>query len=989
MAAPLAVRLLGPVEVLVDGRPADITGPKRQALVALLALRGGRVVTVDLLVEALWGDAQPVDPGNAVQHHVTRLRQALGAEALVAGPEGYALRGADVDVLRFEELLREARVALRGGDAEGAAQATAEALSLWRDRPLLGLPEAPWTTAESARLDDLRLDVLEERFAALLALGEHATLVSDLRAALEANAFRERLWEQLMLALYRAGRQAEALDAYRAARRVLSEELGLEPGPDLQRLQAAILAQDRRIAALPPARQRGNLPAAVTSFVGRTRALAEVQRLVREQRLLTLTGPPGVGKSRLALEAAHALAAEFGDGVWHVDLRPAGSAPDVARLLARSVEGGRSSANGRSLRRVAQRLRDAHVLLVLDECERFAGETGSVVASLLEHCDRVHVLATSREPLRVPGEHRFNVEPLSLSAGGARSEAVQLFVERARATRPGFDPSATELSLIGRICRLLDGLPAAIELAAGRAHALGPREILAGLEQRLAASPGRVLDSGAEGFLAALVDWSYDLLRADEKTLLHQLAVCRGGADRAALVSLSSRLGLDEATVTNLLATLHDKSIVTAAFPDGDARYDLLTIVRQHVLERLTESGDLDETKRGHALYFAAVADEAARGLRSREHGRWHLRLTRDSDNFWSALTYACESLDADLAQRLALGCAWYFVYSNRIQEGRTFVERALAVGDRDPSPRSVELLGHLTYFALVELDLETAVATGEEALEAAARVDAPRETAYAAGELAYALGIAGERRRAHRLLESARNAFAALGEDWYVAGADFIAAIVATRAGDVDAAAAHADALASPSRALEYDPWLPLAMLIQAWVAGRRGDRQAMERRHREVLESFAGDPWVSSVALADLAEDALASGDTETAQKLARRAVAQARHAHSGWLAAHARLVLARALAAAGDVLEAGRLYELVATWAEGERTHERIELFFAPLHGSPGAQALLALAELADEERAAALRERAWAVAAGDRVTLEPARDAGPHAAELLPT
>ena len=311
MDQPLEIRLLGPFEVLAGGRPANVSGSKRQGLLALLALRRGRVVGVDSLIDALWEDDLPAAPRNAVQHHVARLRAALGQETIVASPDGYALTDATVDALRFEELLAEARGALRAGDASAAAESVALALELWRGPALHGLTDTAWFSAEARRLESLRVDALEEQFEAALALGDHREIVAALRAALEENPFRERLWGQLMLALYRCGRQPDALEAYGEARRVLSEQMALEPGPELRRLQEAILTHDPAIAPAPVApRRRGNLPAPSTSFVGREQELAQVVELLREHRLVTLTGPPGVGKSRLALEVARALEGE-------------------------------------------------------------------------------------------------------------------------------------------------------------------------------------------------------------------------------------------------------------------------------------------------------------------------------------------------------------------------------------------------------------------------------------------------------------------------------------------------------------------------------------------------------------------------------------------------------------------------------------------------------------------------------------------------------
>ena len=358
----LEVQLLGPFEVLVAGNPVDVPGAKRQALVACLALRSGRVVSTDTLAEALWGSDLPSAPRNAVQHHVARLRPALGEDAIRLGADGYALDGAVVDAIQFEELLAAARRALRAGDARGAADTVADALALWRGPALLGLPQSSWATAEAGRLDSLRLDALEERFEAALALGEHADVTGTIRAALDESPFRERLWGQLMLALYRGGRQADALEVFQEARQVLLEQLALEPGPDLRRLQEAILAQDPAIAPVHVAPQRrGNLPASSTSFIGREAELAQVVELMREHRLVTLTGPPGVGKSRLALEVARALESELRGGAWYVGLANTASAADVVRLVAQSLD----VRGADPLARTVARLRDTDALLVL------------------------------------------------------------------------------------------------------------------------------------------------------------------------------------------------------------------------------------------------------------------------------------------------------------------------------------------------------------------------------------------------------------------------------------------------------------------------------------------------------------------------------------------------------------------------------------------------------------------------------------------------
>ena len=302
--------------------------------------------------------------------------------------------------------------------------------------------------------------------------------MAPLRAALEENPFRERLWGQLMLALYRSGRQADALEAFREARRMLSEQVALEPGPELRRLQEAILTHDAAIAPVPVApRRRGNLPAPSTSFVGREQELAHVVELLREHRLVTLTGPPGVGKSRLALEVARMLEGEARDGAWLVDLARAGSPDDVVRLVARAVD----ARGADPLARTVARLRDGDAILLLDACEPVVEEAARVAAAVLAECPGVRVLATSREVLHLPGEVRVTVEPLALpdpeSTDPTGSPAAQLFLDRARAARPRFELTPDTAEIVAEISRRVDGLPLAIELAAARLNALGLAEL--------------------------------------------------------------------------------------------------------------------------------------------------------------------------------------------------------------------------------------------------------------------------------------------------------------------------------------------------------------------------------------------------------------------------------------------------------------------------------------------------------------------------------
>jgi predicted ATPase/DNA-binding SARP family transcriptional activator len=942
VSEPLEIRLLGPFEVLAGGTPADVGGSKRQALLAMLALRADRVVGVDTLIDGLWGEELPSAPRNALHHHVARLRAALGEDSIVGSADGYAVHGASVDAARFEDLLAETRSALRDGDVGAAEESVTAALALWRGPALQGLTGTAWFAAEARRLETLRVDALEEQFEISLALGEHRELMPSLRSALADNPFRERLWGQLMLALYRSGRQADALDTFQEARSVLADELGLEPGPDLRRLQDAILAHDPAIAAVPAdRRRRGNLPAAATSFVGREEELARLSSLLREHRLVTLIGPPGVGKSRLAVETARVFEPELPDGAWLVDFARAAGAEDAVRLLGNVVD----VRGPDPLARVVVRLRHAAALVVLDACEHVLEEAGRIAAAILAECPGVRILATSREALGVASEVRDPVMPLG-------DAAVDLFLERARAARPGFDVDEETVALATEIALRVEGLPLALELAAARTNVLGLAELASILERREAllrespdADPSRTA-------LQELVEWSYDLLHGDEKTLLQQLAVHRGGASLASLVAVAEPHGLNEATVAYLVAALVDKSVVFASFDGGPARYGILDSVREYVLERLAENGGLPAARAAHAAYFAGLADESRGELRGPEWLGWERRLQVDNDNFWAALGYASEAADSGAAVRLgALGL--YFALGERVSEGRRFLELALAAGEQEPSERRIEQLGILSYLATEERDVPAALAAGEEALALAATVDAPRELGIAQVVYALALAYSGRPGEADALAGEALDTLETARDDWGSAVAGILRANVAAGAGDVAGVAEMTAVVRRHSDAIDYDAFRVPALLLEAWVAERSDDPAAAEDAYRGALElaGRVGFGDHAAFALSGLGANALAGGDLQRAEELQRQALATAQAGRAAWAAAHARVQLARVAAAAEDHARAAELYRQVLEWSHGERPHEAREGLFLALAGDPAAAAELGLAELGE--------------------------------------
>ena len=605
------------------------------------------------------------------------------------------------------------------------------------------------------------------------------------------------------------------------------------------------------------------------------------------------------------------------------------------------------------------RLRDAGALLVLDACEHVLEEAARIASTLLANCPQVRLLATSREALHVTGETRIPVAPLG-------STAVELFLERARAARPGFEPDAEAVAQAAEIVRRVDGLPLAIELAAARVNVLGLAELVSILEHRAALLRDAPASDPGHTALQELVEWSYDLLHGDEKTLLQELAVHRGGASLPSLAAVAATHGLNEATIAYLVSALVDKSIVSASFAGGAARYDMLDTVRDYVLERLDESGGLAAARGAHAGYFAALAEEARDGVRGPEWLRWERRLEQENDNLWTALEYAQEAPDPAVASRLGtLGS--YFALAERVSEGRRFLERALsASGDHAPTESRIELLASLCYLAAEELDLDAAFAAGEHAL-ALASAATPRQLGLAQLTLALALAQAGEEERADAMGQAAYTTLEEAGDDWGAATSGVIRAIGAARAGDVETVAAMAGAVRRHSDAIDYDAFRVPGLLLEAWVAERRRDGAAAVDGYRRAHELGArigfGDH--AAFALSALGSSALVNGDLREAEELQRQALATAEAADATWVAAHARVQLARIAAANGDADGAESLYRQVLEWAQLRRAHQARESLFLALAGSPATAALLGLAELAeargDTAAASELRRR----------------------------
>ena len=681
--------ILGATEVRsADGSVVPVGGPKARSLLALLLLNAGRLVTTERLIDGLYGDDPPAGVANALQSQVSRLRRGLedAGELVEYHAAGYrlAVDPEDVDVHRFERLARDGHRLLAAGDTARAAESLRAAIELWRGPALADVAWAPFAGAQAARLEELRVSAVEDRAEAELAQGGHRDLVPDLTELVAAYPLRERPRGQLMRALYGRGRQAEALAVFEDARRTLAEELGADPSPELTAVHVAVLRAEPALTAAPrPASAHTGLPAQLTSFVGREEELQRIGKLLATGRLVTLLGPGGAGKTRLAIEAA---GQEKGE-VCFVDLAPiAGDAHDVAGPVAPAViealglrETGLFTQPPEQspdpVGRLVTALAERRILLVLDNCEHVVDNAARLAGRLLGTCAGLRVLATSREPLGITGEALCPLPPLPLPPLGALDAleypAVRLFADRAAAVRPDLDLTA-ESAAVQRICAALDGLPLAIELAAARLRSLTVAEVEARLGDRFRLlSRGDRTKAPRHRTLRAVIEWSWDLLRDDERALARRLTVFTGGTTVEAVAEVC---GLPAEEADELLADLVDKSLIEGS----SGRYRMLDTVRVFCAERLAEAGERDATYAAHAAYFLGLTETAAPFMWRAEQVDWLARLDADHGNLLAALRWAVHA-DHLLALRLLAAMTPYWWLRGLRTEG---------------APEALELLG-------------------------------------------------------------------------------------------------------------------------------------------------------------------------------------------------------------------------------------------------------------------------------------------------------
>ena len=844
--------VLGPLEVRSDGGPLTIKGVKERRLLGLLLSRANSVVPVDDIIEALWGSEPPPSAAKSVQVYVVRVRKILeprgragDGSVLSRRGLGYALcaDGGQVDALRFADLVARAREAAAAGAYDMVAPVLREALSLWRGAAYADFQDTLFGVTEAARLEEMRLAALEARIDADLALGR-PEVTSELEALVREYPLRERFWSQLMLALYRGGRQADALAAYRRVREMLAEELGIEPGEELRALEQAVLRQE---VLAPPRVARGNLPVRLTSFVGREVELAAVGGLVGEARLVTLAGAGGAGKTRLAVEFAAAAAGDFRDGVWLAEL--AGIAePELVPSVVMAALGVRQSGEVAVMEALRYRLRSAELLLVLDNCEHLVDACAGLAAALLGSCPGLRVLATSREVLGVPGEAVYVVPPLPVPPQSSdaealgRAAAVRLFEVRGRAAA-GLG-AAVPVEIAARICRELDGLPLAIELAAARMSVLSAEEIAARLADKFRfLARRRPVAEARHQTLKAAIGWSYDLLSEQERRVFGELSVFAGGFTLAAAAAVCC--GGDQAAALDLVDQLVGKSLVVTE-PAGDGtRYRLLETIRQYAAEALAEAGESERARRRHAEAFLHLA-ETERDLRV---------LLPEQDNFRAALDHTLSG-GSQAGPRLARALGGFWLARGLLQEASGWAERALAAGPAGPRLYAdlLRLLGTVC-FALGDLErAQAALAQGAEAAAAAGLPAAQARIAVVqadieaeqSGHYRQALDTCAA---AAPVLESEGD-LEGLAEAWLLVGKVHLWGVDARAAEEaLERAAAYARQSGNRHVAREARRWLAVALLdlpIPADVAVGRAER---------LLDAAAGDPWDEAAILPELA--------------------------------------------------------------------------------------------------------------------------------------
>jgi len=850
--------LLGEVEALVDGQRLEIGHARQRCVLASLLVDVNRPVSVDQLIDRVWADEPPRQVRNALAGYLSRLRQLLGDPGDVQinrGPAGYTLTAdaLSVDLHLFRQLVGQARAS---ADPHEATTLYQRALELWRGEPFAVI-DTPWVNEVRNALEAERLSVALDRNDAALRAGRHTELLDDLVSALQTHPLDERLAAQLMLAQYRSGRQADALETYRQMRDRLIDELGIEPSPPLRKVHQQLLESDgaevvsASTAALSPTPKHRatstNLPRRTSRFIGREQEVQAVNTALDQGPLVTLTGVGGVGKTALAREVAERSQHRFADGVWFCEFAPLGDGTAVGHTVASTLLLHEKQGLGIE-GTVVDFLRARELLLVFDNCEHVLDESAELVDRIARECPHVSVMATSREALGVSGERIVPVPPLP------HEDAAELFAERARACRPDFDLDNEPVGAVAEICRRLDGIPLAIELAAARMRMMSSLDVARRLDRL------RLLSGGARGVhprqqsVAATIDWSYRLLAEDEQTLFARLSVFAGGFDLEAAHGVCADADATEDDTLELLAGLVDKSMVVMRGGTGATRYDVLETLRAYGRDRLCENDIHDQYAARHATHFTELVERAAAGIRGADEQAWIERMAPKA--------------------RTALTMPDY-------DNVRTAFERAMAVGDDGLALRLVTSLPELVHLRIGYGSISWA----ERAVEHA---DPSHPlSAAAVGVAARGTWVLGEFSHARSLAALAQGRVPEPGTSYAAYPADVLADL-GLHEGDAETALAHYYGEAVQARREGDDPFRLLWILYNLTIchdalgtpeAGLPAAQEAMQ-----VAEATA-NPTARSMARCALGR-VLKESDPDGALSLFDEAAQLAEPVQNNWL-------------------------------------------------------------------------------------------------------
>jgi len=913
----ISVALLGPLVVHDDDKQLVVPAGKTTELLMRLALAAGTVVRAERLIDELWADEALGVARNTLQSKVSQLRRALGDSTLVVGGTGGYSLAVDpgcVDALEVMRLADETSNFRRVGDASAALESSAAALAKFRGETMFDGSDAEWLAPHRAVLEGLRLRLIEDHVGSRMDLGAGREVVDELETLVAVHPLREGLSALLMTALYRDGRQADALAAYTWVRARLAEELGLDPSPELRKLEQLVLQQDPLLDPPKhnPARTdhylvEGNLPLLSSSIVGRDRQLVEVAELMMSHRLVTLVGSAGVGKTRFAIEVCRD--AHFDDGVWFVRLDSARTAASVRETVAEALHAGTASE-----RALTERLRGTNTLIVLDNCEHVIDAVADLVEPLLRAGPGVRLLATSQLPMGIAGEAVYGLQPLAFE------DSVALFAQRAGEHGHTFVLDSVSIPAMQDVCRSLEGLPLAIELAAARTKSLTIDEIARRLDDRFALlrDPTSRRPERQRALYAAIA-WSYELLFPDDQRGLWALACFVDGASLSAVEHVMRAMDIPAEVCVDVVDRLVDRSLVSCAVAaDGAVRYRLLDSVRSFALDRMDEGGCAQVALAAHAALFAARAALAADEVRSGEQPRPLAFATIERANIDSALCWAnVHDPLVSLAIATDLGWVWVVLGDGL---GANRVRASLTASEAVASP--LQRFGGL--LAMGWLDASAGnVEDGHRAIAEALQLLEPGKDRFlhakAQWYLAYVLAQQGRFVESSLVVEASRAVFGELGSEWEEAASWVLTAHSAIAVGD-PASAGVACWEAATLLARVGDPWLMVHAegMLGGVAQGEHRFADACEHLGRAAVQSHqSGFAATEAYHLANLGRAQQLNGELDCAARTLNRAIETARSTGDPRVVALSQVRLGRVLRAQGNPAAARTTISTAQAW------------------------------------------------------------------------